>query len=866
MISQTLVLKKYFEVKPWDGVDTIRPMLLRNGFAVVIDEIGFWGILTTNDIIKKNHRLVIDCLKPTIPFVEEKDSLPFVLDLMYSSNNEVLPYINQKKFIGVITRNQITTYFQNSTEQLNKAIAELNDTNTKLKESEEKYRLLVESLNEGVWQIDKNSNTVFVNRRMAQMLGYSIDEMLGKPNIQFVDPRFRNSITNIVDKNRDGIAIQREVEFIKKDGTRVNTIIETSPFFDDNGIYKGAIAGVLDISKRKKTENDLVQSEKMLKTIINSVPAAIFWKDSNSAYLGGNIRFAEYVGIPVNEISGKTDKDMPWKDFKSIYNQEDQSVFRTGKPLLSFEKVGKNLKGEHTWFRVSKVPLFAPNGKEIISVIGIFEDITDQKKRDNELYEYRNQLEQLVKERTFELQDAQRIANIGNWTYDIASGNLTWSDQLFHIYCKNKNSFTPKYSIYRDIVHPDDISLVSRIYFKSIENKESFTLEHRIVDSKGQLKWISTSCEHRFDENGNHIESIGTVQDITARKNLEIELKQKDSEFELFFENINDVVLIFDIDGNTIYANRVFEKVFGKTIAEQKQNPSSFLDSVHAEDIDKFSGFILEILTLHNSIADFNFEFRIHQGRDIKWLHLKGIPVADSDRKLIRLSLIITDITKTKQAQRDILSAMVHAEERERTRLAQDLHDGIGPLLSTTKLYLQLLSKPKSKINKESFAAQAEESIDEAISSVREISHNLSPSLLTRFGLTSAINSYIGRLRNSTNLRFTYNHNLQRPLNFEVETTIYRIVVECVNNAIRHAKASSINIEMNDNEEKILIAIADNGIGFDVEQTVKTKKGLGLVNINNRMENIGGKIEIKSAPRNGTQIKLTIPIDDNALR
>ncbi len=866
MISQTLILNNYLEVRPWDGVNTIQPKLLCSGFAVVIDENGFWGILTTNNILKKNHRLVIDCLEPTIPFVKEKDSLPFVLDLMYRSNNEVLPYINQKKFFGVITRNQITTYYQNSTERLNKAIAELNDTNTKLKESEEKYRLLVESLNEGVWQIDENFNTIFVNSRMAQMLGYSVAEMIGKSNFYFIDSKYKQLVMNIVGQKKTGVAEQHEIEFIRKDGNRIITILENAPVFDEKGNYKGSIAGVLDITDRKKSEYQLEHTQQKLKAIIDNVPAAIFWKDSNNRYLGCNIKFADYVNIPKDKILGKTDNEMPWKDFQNEYIKEDQSVLRTGKPLLKYEKKGRNLEGKDTWFRVSKVPLFNPDGKEVVSVIGIFEDITEQKQKDNELKEYRDHLEKLVQERTFELQEAQRIANIGNWKYNVENGMLSWSEEVYRIFGKNKDLFKPSNLAFYAFVHPDDVKYTINVFRDSIKNRTTYAIEHRIITHHRKVKWVFEQCEHRFDEYGNYIESVGTVQDITARKELEIELNQKDAEFELFFENINDVVLIFDVNGNTIYANKVFEKVFGKTISEQKQNPSSFLDSVHPEDIEKFSGFILDILMLHNSIADFNFEFRILQGSELKWLFLKGIPVVDADQKLIRLSLLITDITKSKQNRRDILSAIIRAEEKERTRLAQDLHDGIGPLLSTSKLYLQLLSKPGSEKKKANFAYQAEELIDEAINSVREISHNLSPSLLTRFGLISAINNFITRLRNSTHIKFSFNHKLDKPLVFEVETSIYRIFVECINNALRHAKASNIKIVLKEVENKIMLTISDNGKGFDVEQTLKTKKGLGLININNRAENIGGKVEINSSHHNGTRINIVIPSDANAYR
>ncbi|MBF0121446.1 MAG: PAS domain S-box protein [Desulfobacterales bacterium] len=130
-----------------------------------------------------------------------------------------------------------------------------------LKESEKKYRLLVENLHEGIWLIDKDAYTTFVNPPMAKMLGYTIDEMLGKHLFSFMDKK-GVAIANInLERRKQGLKDSHDFEFIHKDGRLIYTLIETSPIIDDNGNYIGAIAGVMDITERKRMEDEKQQLE-----------------------------------------------------------------------------------------------------------------------------------------------------------------------------------------------------------------------------------------------------------------------------------------------------------------------------------------------------------------------------------------------------------------------------------------------------------------------------------------------------------------------------------------------------------------------------------------------------------------------------
>lgn len=136
-------------------------------------------------------------------------------------------------------------------------ITERKRAEKELSENEKKYRRLIETLNEGIWEIDAQTRTTFVNPRMAAMLGYSVEEMQGKELFHFVDERGKELVGLNIERRKGGIAEQHDFEFIKKDGTRIYTLLETTPILDASGNYAGALAAVADITDRKKMQEDL---------------------------------------------------------------------------------------------------------------------------------------------------------------------------------------------------------------------------------------------------------------------------------------------------------------------------------------------------------------------------------------------------------------------------------------------------------------------------------------------------------------------------------------------------------------------------------------------------------------------------------
>jgi signal transduction histidine kinase len=222
---------------------------------------------------------------------------------------------------------------------------------------------------------------------------------------------------------------------------------------------------------------------------------------------------------------------------------------------------------------------------------------------------------------------------------------------------------------------------------------------------------------------------------------------------------------------------------------------------------------------------------------------------------------VVHDITERKQIQKkNIVKAIINTEEQERAYFSKELHDGLGPLLSTIKLYLQWTKRLDSIKKRNEVIFKAEEIVEEALTTVREISNKLSPHLLTNYGLSSAIQSFANKLEETDAIKITFQSNASRRIETEIEVALYRAIIECINNTIKYAKAKKITILLHDTGNQIYLQYKDDGIGFNVSQILSNKKGLGLFNLQNRIQTIGGKIKLFSKPGHGVDYQIVVNV------
>lgn len=218
-----------------------------------------------------------------------------------------------------------------------------------------------------------------------------------------------------------------------------------------------------------------------------------------------------------------------------------------------------------------------------------------------------------------------------------------------------------------------------------------------------------------------------------------------------------------------------------------------------------------------------------------------------------------------KNEEKKILNAIMITEEKERKRFASDLHDELGPLLSTVKMSISALSKFEKDTKNLKIIENADSVINEAIKSIKDISNNLSPHVLNNFGLAKAVKNFVNKINEiqKIKIQFTSNISNQR-FDSHIEIILYRIVCELIHNSIQHAEAERVEVSLTKKNNVIDLFYDDNGKGFNFDYyLIKNNEGSGLQNMISRLESIHGYYEIESSSGKGFHAYISVKINNN---
>ena len=260
-----------------------------------------------------------------------------------------------------------------------------------------------------------------------------------------------------------------------------------------------------------------------------------------------------------------------------------------------------------------------------------------------------------------------------------------------------------------------------------------------------------------------------------------------------------------------------------------------------------------------------------------KQAFIKNIIIASIIALLLLLSIVAILFYRKKQVEQQAklnaeiafqkevrTKAIIEAEEKERRRIAQDLHDGIGQLLSAAKLNLSNLDSniPNQTVEQKSAMQNALSLVDDSVKEVRAVSHNMMPNTLIKLGLASAVREFITKLGNAPTLKAELEIvGLDTRLDNQIEIVLYRVIQEVVNNIIKHAKASQISMQLIRHDNELNIIIEDNGIGFDTNK-LDSFKGIGIKGIQTRIEFLNGTVDFDSSLGRGTTVIIDVPLNN----
>lgn len=368
----------------------------------------------------------------------------------------------------------------------------------------------------------------------------------------------------------------------------------------------------------------------------------------------------------------------------------------------------------------------------------------------------------------------------------------------------------------------------------------------------------------------NALQQVGVAQIDLGKINEAItsflksaELSKKISATELYYITINDLAQAYYLVGDyknayeyyrihQQYKNSLITNDYNTKIAEAKTKYETEKKEIENKK-----------LVIENNLKSAELIAKDSQQRTILLLFLASILIVIVVVTIVLYKRKIANQKRIQEQEKLQFKAIIETEEKERIRIAKELHDGLGQLLSTAKLNVSGL---EDSIEKEDtfLLHNVSNLIDEAVTEVRNISHSMMPVALTKLGLKPALIELTRKINDSGKIiiktTFDYDQLLHSSSSFEI--AIYRIVQEILNNIIKHSKAKEVQISLIQQKENLSILITDNGIGFDVDK-INDSKGIGWQNIFSRTSMLNGKIHITSSIENGTEIAINVPLNLN---
>lgn len=644
----------------------------------------------------------------------------------------------------------------------------------------------------------------------------------------------------------------------------------------------------------------LLQEFEIYQDIINNQPVGIYrihvfsqkewgeeaWRDSeNPPYKMELVsdRFCEILGVTRQEF----DKN-PYMIIDLIYDEDRDDFIRkneeANKNIVPFIWQGRLVVHHNlVWVRLESRPRVLATGG--ILWTGLIHDITERKLTEEALAATRFKLDSIVE-----------ALHVGIVDINVQTGELAFNQVYPQLvgYTYDELSIALKESVppgWRGIVHPDDIDITFDAHTEYLKsNLPYYEYECRVRHKDGHWVWMHQRASiTEWNPDGSPLIMSGIHTDISHRKRLEQELNQLNEELEeriaertRELEELNSTLQLAEEKFRTIadftydweywkspeneivYMSPSVENITGYTVQEFVDKPS-LLDTIISQN--DLSSWLKHMDERRNHVdnknsTELNFRIKRKDGQ-MRWIAhtCRSINI---EGKYLGIRVSNRDITEKVEAENKLLQVAIEVEERERNRFSSELHDGMGPLLSIIKLYFQWLSETDDVEKMKIITVKGNESIESAIQSTRELARGLSSQLLLKTGFVNALMHFTERINETQKIKINFTYNSPNRFSRVTEVALYRISTELIKNTLTYARAKNIEIQFHFDKAKNIITFAytDDGIGCDCNEMSQKGDGLGLMNIQNRVQQMRGELNIDSSPGMGMKVFIILPLGE----
>ncbi|THU32065.1 PAS domain S-box protein [Niastella caeni] len=596
----------------------------------------------------------------------------------------------------------------------------------------------------------------------------------------------------------------------------------------------------------------------LYKTLLNSLEEGVMLlQGEQGTIVSANTKACEIIGFSHEQLIGKNLSELGGKAFKedgstlSIQEYPVMITLKTGEIIQHIVVGFVNARGKLTWLSVNTCLLEEFNAEVPGLVAVTFNDITARKEAESRLTESQHIFQSFMNN-----------THSPAWILDEDGYIIYMNDTFKRVWKLNDGHL---YTNIRDLMPAGMVEEYVANNLKVLETGQPLiTIENslRRDGSPGVylvFKFLLQTATNKRLIGGQSI-------DITEEKNAQEEIIKINERFYYTTKATSDYIWDWNIEKGTIYRSEPFSRLTGYLQNDMDNDLYWLLEKIHVEDRQRVMHHINACLMARNNYWHDEYRFRCADG-SYKYLSDKGY-IIYKNGNAVRAIGAIQDLTEKRKLEAEleqqkekerlrIKQAMIAGQEYERNEISKELHDNVNQILSSAMILLS--SSRQNPDDQEYLIDKTTKYIDLAIQEIRKISKSLNSSIIKEIGFIDPVEDIIKNMQLVRPIEVTFHCDpfLEDELSHEVQLMLYRIIQEQTNNILRYAEASYVKIAIDKSNGWLSLLIMDNGKGFDVNQQTK---GIGLLNIHNRAETLGGTMNIDSQPMRGCRLLVQVPL------